>query len=228
MKTILFFITTSILLSGNLLAQNCESYYLTKSGSSMTLKQFNAKGKYQGSSKSTILDTKPLAAGMEMTVKAESADEKDKPLSSTTFNVKCENNEVFIDMRNFVPSDQMAAYKDMELKISGDLIELPSDLSAGQSLKDGHMTMEMWSGEMKVMTMKFDITNRQVEAIEDKTTPAGTFSCARISYDIDMKVMFNVHLHVVDWVAKNVGTVRSESYNKEKLQGYSELSELKN
>jgi hypothetical protein len=207
-------------------AQQCESWYLTKKGATTTTKHYNAKSKLTGSSKLTILDATPTSKGIELNVQSQSFDEKDKPGQQINLGIRCENNNLLIDMRNFMPQDQLEAYKNMEMKMSGDYLEFPASLTPDVALKDGHMTMDISNSGMKLMTMKFDITNRKVEGIEEKTCPAGTFSCVKISYDIDMKTLFNIHLHAVEWLSKNVGVIRTEAYNKEKLQSYSELSSL--
>jgi len=73
---------------------------------------------------------------------------------------------------------------------------------------------------MTVMNITIAITNRKVEAVENVTTPAGTFECYKISYDIDTKMMFTVKVKGVEWYAKNVGLVKSESYSTDgKLMG---------
>jgi hypothetical protein len=67
-----------------------------------------------------------------------------------------------------------------------------------------------------------------VDAIEDVTTPAGTFNCVKISYDIETKTFMTMRASGIEWYAKDVGVVRSESYNgKGKLTGYSVLNDIK-
>lgn len=54
---------------------------------------------------------------------------------------------------------------------------------SGQQLKDASFTMEM-TGPLPV-TISSNITNRKVEALEKVTTPAGTFDCVKVSYDLN-------------------------------------------
>jgi hypothetical protein len=61
------------------------------------------------------------------------------------------------------------------------------------------------------------------------TTPAGTFSCYKMSSTIETKTMFTMVAKSTDWVAKKVGTVRSETYDKTgKLISYMVLTSMKN
>ena len=78
------------------------------------------------------------------------------------------------------------------------------------------------------MNMSVRISNRKVEAQEDITTPAGTFKCFKITYDVDSKVIFKTQGKGVEWISQQVGTVRTESHDsKGKMLSYSLLSEIK-
>jgi hypothetical protein len=120
------------------------------------------------------------------------------------------------------------SYKDMEMTMEGGNLEMPWNLKAGDILKNGDLKMSFTSGGMTVMNMTISISNRKVEAVENITTPAGTFECFKISYDIATKMMINVKMKGVEWYAKKVGLVKSESYNNDgKLMGSTLLTGLK-
>jgi hypothetical protein len=73
--------------------------------------------------------------------------------------------------------------------------------------------------------MSTKITNRKVEILEEITTPAGKYKCAKITYDMEMKMGMVIKLKGVEWISQKVGIVRSESYDqKGKLMSYSVLS----
>jgi hypothetical protein len=77
------------------------------------------------------------------------------------------------------------------------------------------------------MTMVVKVYDRKVEAVEDVTTPAGTFSCYKLSYTVESKTMFTIIAKSTDWIAKRVGVVRSESFDKNgKLTGYMVLKSM--
>ncbi len=78
------------------------------------------------------------------------------------------------------------------------------------------------------MNMNVIIENRKVEAKETITTPAGTFECYKISSEISSKVAFvNQKFKSVDWFAKGVGMVRTETYDKKgKLESYALLTKF--
>ena len=113
----------------------------------------------------------------------------------------------------------------MEMKITGDMISLPADLSVGQSLPDASMDMEA-EGPIAIK-MHSEMVNRKVEGQEKITTPAGAFDCFIISYDQSMKTIIKMDSSCKQWLSKEAGMVRSEFYNKAgKLTGYQELTSL--
>ena len=117
----------------------------------------------------------------------------------------------------------MESLKGMNMDIDIDNVQLPSDLSVGQSLDDGSIVI---SGDLP-MTMRVDITDRKVAAKEKVTTPAGTFECYKITYTIKTKMMMGRESKAAEWIAKDVGLVKSESYkNNGKLMSYSLLTKV--
>lgn len=104
---------------------------------------------------------------------------------------------------------------------------LPAGMSPGQQLKDASFTLEMTSPIP--VTMTSNITNRKVDAIEQVTTPAGTFECVKVSYDTFSKVAFiKTEGRTVEWYTPNIGIVRSEYYDKKgRVTSIHELSYVK-
>jgi len=78
------------------------------------------------------------------------------------------------------------------------------------------------------MKMSANITNRKVEAIEDITVKGGTFKCYKFSSDVQAIAMgIKVNTKNSEWYAKGIGTVKTESYDKNgKLQSRTELTEV--
>jgi hypothetical protein len=101
-------------------------------------------------------------------------------------------------------------------------------MKAGDLLKNGDMKIAFSSGGMTIMNMSFSVTNRKVEAVESVTTPAGTFDCYKISFDVATKMMVNVKTKGVEWYAKGVGMVKTETYSTDgKLLGSNILTSIK-
>ena len=124
--------------------------------------------------------------------------------------------------------EAMEAYQEMDVDVDASDFEIPSmDVSAGTALKDGSLIVSIGEGSTTLFKMTVLITDRKVEANEERTTPAGTFQCLVLTQKISTKMMIKVEGASKEWYAEEIGMVRSESYNKKgKLQGYSELTKL--
>lgn len=206
-------------------AQDCTYYFPQKQGTEIEMKSYNDKDKVTSTSKSKVLEV----AGSSIKVANEVLDDKGKSIAKSEYTVSCKNGEFVMDMSGYLKGVNMDAYKDMEVKVETEDMHMPASLKAGDVLDDGEMTVKVTNQGFPIVTMKVKVYNRKVEKMESITTPAGTFECAKITYDIDSKVVFAMSLKGVEWISKNVGMVRSESYNsKGKLQGYTLLTGLKN
>ncbi len=228
MKRILVSCMACSIFLGGILAQDCPMYYPDMENAQLEYKQYDKKGGLTGSSIQKITGIKKTAGSTEVTVAAESFDAKGKSLGSTEMKARCEGGVYYIDMQNFMSQESLEAYKDMEMKMEGGALEIPASMKAGDMLKNGDMKMSFSSGGMTIMNITMNISNRKVDAVESITTPAGTFECYKISYDVAMKMMMNMKSKGVEWYAKGVGLVKNETYSSDgKLLGSNVLTALK-
>ena len=209
-------------------AQDCVPYYPVKEGIVREMASYDKKDKLTGTTIQTVKEIKTTGNITEWTIGTVSKDDKGKELSAGDLHMTCEAGIFKMDMRNFVDDETLKAYEDMEVTMDATDLDFPGDLSVGQTLKDGSITIKISSQGMSMMTMVVKIYDRKVEAIEDITTPAGTFSCYKMTSTIESKTMFTIIAKTTDWMAKNVGSVRSETYDKDgKLTGYMVLTSMK-
>lgn len=228
MKTIISAITLLLLFFSTAKAQDCDAFFPVKSGVSLTMESYDAKGKVESKTVQTIKNITNLPGGFEMNVHSQNFDPKGAPVFEGEYTVKCDNGVTSIDMKRFMGQLDLTKYEGMEMKIQSQNIEIPSSLNVGQMLNEGNITISFSSNGMTVFNMTTRIFNRKVEAQESITTPAGTFQCYKISYDIEVKSMIKVTTKATEWYAKKVGIVKSESYDKNgKLTGYSLLTDIK-
>ncbi len=209
-KAIVIFVLSTYLVTG-MVAQDCPLYYPDIVNTQMEYKQYDKKGNLTSSSIQKITDVKKAGSGYVVEVAAETFDAKGKSLGTANLTARCEAGVYYIDMKNMMGS--MEAYKDYEMKMEGGNLELPASMKAGDLLKDGSMKISFSSNGMNVMNMSFSVTNRKVVGIETITTPAGTFECYKISYDLATKMMISVKTKATEWYAKGTGLIKSESYS---------------
>jgi len=226
MKTL----TLTALLAGQFIfvkAQDCVSYLPTKVGAAWETKSYDSNDKLSGTSKSKITKSDGTANNLSATVSYESFDSKNASQGTGEYVIKCKNGVFTIDMKSMVNSKTMESYKNMDVTVTSSDMEMPSNPSIGQTLKDADVSIKV-NGGMTMMNLTIRIFNRKVAAIESVTTPAGTFAnCVKITYDVETNMMMKVQTKGIDWYAKNIGMVRGETYDsKGKKMGYSVLTSI--
>ncbi len=200
----------------------CDAYFNFQEGAEYEMTHYSAKDKISGKSLSQIISIEDNNGVITATIKGTMLDKKGEESTSFTYEYICDNGILKIDMEKFIPKESFGSDSNIEFDMKGDYLEIPGNLEVGQELKDGKIEGKMTMGDnsaMANMTMTISIFNRKVVSREDITTPAGTFSCYKISYDMESatKVMgmnTKVSLKGVEYVAKGVGVIKTESYNK--------------
>lgn len=187
---------------------------------------YDAKGKVTSSVKQTVLEKNVQENKVELTVKMESFSAKGKAMEPKEYKVSCEEGVFKIDMSYFIDEEAMKNYRNMEATVEGNALDYPSSMRAGQTLPDGEIKISIGMGGINIMNMRVLISDRKVEGTESVTTPAGTFDCFKISYNIETKFGIKIERRAVEWIAKNVGVVRTESYKGDKLEARTELTRL--
>jgi uncharacterized protein (DUF2141 family) len=226
--TTALFLATSINFN-SILAQDCSVFFPSKEGSMIELTQYDAKNKVTGITKQAVISKESTGAGIKINFKSESFSPKGESLNVGQYAVKCENGIFYFDMNNFLPKESMGASKDAEIEMKADNLDFPSNPEIGKTLGSGTVKMIMKSNGMTLMEITITISDRKVEAIENITTPAGTFECYKVTFRVLTHMMFDVETVGVQWVAKNVGVVKMENYDKKgKLTGTSLLTAIKN
>jgi hypothetical protein len=211
-----------------LIAQDCEPYYIDSQGAIIEMASYDKKDKLTGTSVSTVKEVKSAGNKVEWTISVATKDDKGKEQASGDLNMWCENGIFKMDMRNFIDEEMMKGFEGMEVTMDAKDLEYPNVMVAGQTLPDGNITISVGNQGMTMMNLVVKIYDRKVEAIEDMTTPAGTFSCYKMTQTIETKTMFKTTVKSTDWMAKKIGTVRSETYDKDgKLMSYMVMTSVK-
>jgi hypothetical protein len=205
--------------------QDCTLFFPADEGTVIESEHYDKKDKLTGSTMQEIISKEVSGNSSVWTIRSTIKDENGEGLMESEMSFECRDGVFYYDMNNYLKGESMSALESMEFTIEGDNLEFPPDMKEGDILKDGQVRLTV--DQMPVMNTTTTIMNRKVEAIEEVTTPAGTFECYKISYDIETKMMMTLRASGIEWIAKDVGVVRSESYNKKgKLTGYTVLSRL--
>ena len=211
-------------------AQNCTAFIPGNTETQLKFSNMNAKGKVESYQMQQVIDISQQDDAQAFTILSITYDAKnqDKIIQQDTMYFKCKGVEFIIDMEQYMdPSQNQEQSEDVSINISSSEISYPAHMQANQKLNDGFIKLEISTGPV-VITNTTEISNREVEAHEEITTPAGNFTCYRISQDISNKTGFiTIKFHTIEWITEDIGTIRSETYNKKgKLQSVKELVEI--
>lgn len=208
-------------------AQNCSVFMPLQEGQKMEYTNYNHKDKVQGKTETTVMSRSESAQGISASIKSDVFLDEEKS-ATTEYELQCKKGVLYMDMDVMIPENTFDAFKNMEIKIDGDLLEFPTELNEGDRLKDATMNISVAMQGMPISEMKMNITNRTVEKKEQITTPAGPFDCVKISYNVVSEIgSLKMSTKTIQWYSDGIGMVKSEEYDKNgKLQGYSLLTKL--
>ena len=212
-KAILVFFC-SIFLYSSLQAQDCVFYYPKTEGAQLEYKNFDKKDKPTGTAIYKVKEFSENENGVKAIIEYQSFDNKGKDLGKNEFSVKCENGVYSVDMKSFLDAQTMEAYKDLQVDITSNNLEMPAKMNIGDELPEGKLIISISSEGMTMMTMTTTISNRKVETKEQVTTEAGTFDCLKITYTITTKSMIGMRFEAAQWFAEDIGSVKTENYSK--------------
>lgn len=217
------------------LLSDCGSYEQFTKGVTYQMSNYNDKGKLESTVDGSVVDVIKTAETTTASIDAVMKDGKGKDLGTGKYKLTCAGGKYAMDMESFISPQMKDAYKDMDLKIEGNTLDYPSDMKAGDQLADGTVTMHVTDKKSgnEISTTIILIKDRKVEAVENKTTPAGTWECYKISYTSEITSKVGAMTlpikprSTTEWFSFKVGTVRTESSKNGKLESYSELTAFK-
>jgi hypothetical protein len=229
MKISAFILAVAILpVTFSVQAQDCSSsYFLSKEGTKIEMTNYTKTGTITGKTVTTLVSVSQKGSVTEYSLKSESTDSKGK-VSTMNFSASCDGHTVSVSMKGFFPSEMESSTGGGEVNLEGNDISFPNSMTVGDKLNDGTVTMTVSMGTMTMKTV-MNIVNRTVTGKESIKTPAGIFDCYKIEYNFETTMMsMKTTGKVKQWIAKGVGTVRSENYNAQGvLMGYSEVTSIK-
>lgn len=205
----------------------CSKYYPFKEGTKAEITTYDKKGKMTATVDYTILKRKQTADGEIATIQSSVKDNKGKLLAETKYDATCDGNKISIDFHSMVSPMMLEQFENMEYDISGTDLEIPNNLSVGQSLPDASMKMNINMGGIK-MAMETLTANRKVIGKESITTPVGTFNCFVITSDMTVKMGAEITSSMKQWIAEGVGMVKQEDSKNGKITSSSMLTKFSN
>jgi len=195
---------------------NAQNGYYPPQGTTLTYHNLDKKGKVTSTNVLTLESVNESDNGVEIVYSVALYDRKEKLTYSDRITMEQVGDKMYFDMSSFVNKGALQQDGKMmpSVKAEGNGMEVPLSGSAGDILPDASLTI---SADMGFIPMKMtaNVVNRQIDAFEEITVPAGTFSCMKISGELNSKVLgISSSGKYVDWYAKGVGLIQSENYDK--------------
>jgi len=222
--TILIIVVVSAL-TGH--AQCTNPFYKFNKGTKIYMQNYDGENQLQGVTETEVKDITSTVNGFKTTIALKVFDEDKKLISEGSYGMECDNGTVKMDLSSFIPPKSLMAFGDMEIKIEMTEMEIPAKLYPGQELKDASLTISTVNSPF-TLTMKVDMLNRKVEKTQTVTTPAGTFECFKLTYDMVIDFMMgSMTMKNVQYITEKLGAVRTETYDSEdKLLNYTILQKV--
>ena len=128
---------------------------------------------------------------------------------------KCINGTLHFDMRSMTMmmengQEMNMGESGMSVDVTGDELDLPTDLSVGQTMEDVSYNIKMTMGTLTLMNRTYNIKDRKVESKESLTTTAGTFDCYKITFVTEGEKGGTTKSAM--WYAQDAGLVKTENY----------------
>jgi hypothetical protein len=217
MKIILSF-TLTLLISVELVAQ-CNSFFPLKENVRYEYEMFDKKEKMTVKISQTLKNVSGSEENMKATLTQDIYDpKKDDKIASSDLNWTCENGTLHFDMKSMtmmMDNGQEMNMGDagMSVDVTGDELDLPTELTVGQTMKDVSYNIKMTMGTLTLMNRTYNIKDRKVESQESLTTPAGTFDCYKITYVTSTEK--GGATKAAMWYAKDAGLIKTENYKED-------------
>lgn len=214
-----------VLVSFSFYSLNCEGYYATKKGTVMEMKVLDNKNNVTGKSLLEVIENRQEGGKSIAVVKTQVTDLKKNKTTESSYELVCDGAETAINMLKSVEASLKKSTQFSQSSVSGNNPVFPNTMKVGQTLPEATISISV-KGEIS-LDSGVKIYDRKVVAEEKITLEAGTFDCIVITYTEDTSILFNKTKKYKVWMARGVGIVKSEEYDKkERLEKVVELTKF--
>ena len=212
----------------------CNSFYPLKENVRYEYDHFDRKEKLSLRMSQTVRNITGSGTNMSATLFQEMFDpKKGDKIASSEHVWKCEDGTLHFDMKSMALNMDNIQQMNMgeagwSLDVTGDALDLPTDLQVGQTLKDVSYHIKMTMSGVNIMNRTFNVKERKVESQESVTTPAGTFDCYKVTFiTVSEGGIGSGTIKTAMWYAKDAGLIKAENYKEDgKLIGRQVLAKL--
>lgn len=223
-------ILIATVISTRIQAQTCMGVNM-KAGMGYEMVTYNAKDKPTGKIVYTVKNISTENGTTLMSMEMQNFDAKDKLQATNNYKCACKGNELMVDMTAMMAGQENPMLKDAKMTFTSTDLTYTDNYTVGAALKDAELKGQGEMGGGMMLNYSMSMKNRKVVAQENITVPAGTFNAYKVTSDmtVSTKTIMNISFdfQVVSFRAPNVlWDIRSETYRKDKLMGYSILTKV--
>jgi hypothetical protein len=191
----------------------CNSFYPIKEGIRYEYDHLDKKDKVTLRTVNTFKNVSGSGSNVKATMVQEIIDaKKNESMGTSESEWICENGVLHFTMNSMSMMEGGQA-EGMKVEVTGDKMDIPSNLQVGQTLQDMKYNIKMSMSGMNIMNRDFTVRDRKVEKEESVTTPAGTFQCMKLTFTTSSeKGIGSGNIKSAMWIAKDVGMVKTENY----------------
>ncbi|PVD51843.1 hypothetical protein DC498_12385 [Terrimonas sp.] len=221
MKSLLFtiFLTIAFL---ELAAQKCGSLYFSSGKKTIQLASYTRRGDDDGQIVYKISNISVKGNTSSSQINVQIFDKLQKLIGSNICNVKCNGNILLLDMKFFLPQQQIEQFKNAAIKEKAAFLEYPIALQPGDRLKDGIFEMEADKNGLELI-LKMEITERAVAGKEKVSTSAGAWDCFVIKSTTKLSIKTGpisipIQFETTEWFNPSAGIIKTTNST-----GYTEI-----
>lgn len=230
MKKGLFFVAWLLVAVNTLSAQDCKNYYYLLNNAEVEMSIYDSKDAVVAKNVYNILSVNKEGTSTVSNFSTSLKDAKGKEMSSGKGQFKCTGDNIFIDMQMSMPN--IPQLQNMKMASEGSaFLSYPSSLKEGQTLPDASFEMNGNANGMD-MSMQYKVTDRKVAGKEKITTPAGSWDCFKITYNMNLSLKMMgmnmpMQMAAAEWFAPGFGVVKTESVKDGKRVGGTLITKVK-
>lgn len=212
LKYILLLVIILFSFNANLYSQECTFYFPTQLETVLEYGRFDARGKLNSVIRKKVIKSVKKTDSYLVVAHKEVYDNKDSLVFEDNVEMKCIGGEFFVDMSCYFHHLNLNQYSGKEIIVESDTLTIPNDPQPGLLPSFVTSRVSVLEDDIPVKNMVVNLYFRIVQGYENVTTPAGTFNCLKISYEVETIVNQKVKSKGVEWFSKEAGLVKRETF----------------
>lgn len=203
-------------------SQKCGQLYFSSAKKNIQLASFTKRGDDDGQVVYKISNIAIKGNTGSSQIDVQIFDKLQKIIGYNTCIAKCNGNTLFLDMKLFLPQQQLEQFRNTTVKENHTFLEYPGILKTGDNLKTATFQMEAEKNGLP-LALQMDIFDRTVTGTEKISTSAGTWDCYIIRYKTKLQVKTGpiaipIQFETTEWFNPAMGIIKSTNST-----GYTEV-----